>query len=40
MTPAAQGASYEAMLAAGWTDETLIAQGMMLPPNGVAPSFS
>ena len=31
MTPAAQGATYEQMIAAGWTDETLIAQGMMVP---------
>jgi hypothetical protein len=33
MTAAAGGASYEAMLAAGWTDETLIAQGMMIKPS-------
>ncbi len=29
MLPAAQGASYEAMIANGWTDATLIANGMM-----------
>lgn len=39
MTAAAQGATYEAMIAAGWTDETLIQNGMMQPPGGVAPAF-
>lgn len=29
MLPAAGGATYEAMIAAGWTDATLVAQGMM-----------
>lgn len=29
MLPAAQGATYEAMIAAGWTDDTLRAHGMM-----------
>lgn len=29
MLPAAQGATYEQMIAAGWTDETLRANGMM-----------
>lgn len=29
MLPAAQGATYEAMLTAGWTDATLIQHGMM-----------
>lgn len=29
MLPAAQGASYEACIAAGWTDELLVANGMM-----------
>jgi len=29
MLPAAGGATYEAMIAAGWTDETLVAHGMM-----------
>lgn len=29
MLPAAQGATYEQMIAAGWTDETLRAHGMM-----------
>lgn len=29
MFPAANGATYEAMIAAGWTDETLRAHGMM-----------
>jgi len=29
MLPAAQGASYEQMIAAGWTDATLQAHGMM-----------
>lgn len=40
MTAAANGATREQMHAAGWTDETLIAHGMMLPPNGVTPSFA
>ena len=31
MTPAAQGATYEQMIAAGWTDELLIQHGMMMP---------
>jgi hypothetical protein len=40
MTAAAGiGATYEAYIAAGWTDETLIANGMMLPPGGVPTSF-
>jgi len=39
MTPAAQGATYESMIAAGWTDEMLITNGMMLPPGGVTPAF-
>lgn len=39
MTPAANSATYEQMIAAGWTDETLIQHGMMLPPGGAAPSF-
>lgn len=29
MLPAANGASYEQMIAAGWTDETLVQHGMM-----------
>jgi hypothetical protein len=32
MLPAAQGATYESMIAAGWTDETLVAHGMMQAP--------
>lgn len=40
MTAAANGATREQMHAAGWTDETLIAHGMMLPPGGVQPSFA
>lgn len=31
MTAAAQGASYEQMIAAGWNDALLIQHGMMLP---------
>lgn len=31
MTPAAQGQTYEAMIAAGWTDAMLVQHGMMLP---------
>jgi len=30
MTPAANGATYEQMIAAGWTDTTLIQHGMMM----------
>jgi len=30
LTPAANGASYEQLLKAGWTDETLIANGLMV----------
>lgn len=33
MTAAAQGATYESMIAAGWTDETLLAQGMAIKPS-------
>lgn len=40
MTAAAGGQTREAMIAVGWTDETLISNGMMLPPNGVTPSFA
>jgi hypothetical protein len=29
MLPAAQGASYEQMIGAGWTDDLLIQHGMM-----------
>lgn len=38
MTPAAT-ATYEAYREAGWTDEALIQNGLMLPPGGVTPSF-
>ena len=31
MLPAANGATYDAMIAAGWTDETLVQNGMMAP---------
>ena len=31
MTPKAAGATYEAMIAAGWTDALLIEHGMMMP---------
>lgn len=30
MTPKAQGASYEQLLAAGWTDQTLVQHGLMV----------
>ena len=39
MTQSAGGATYEAMIQVGWTDETLIQAGHMLPPGGVMPSF-
>lgn len=31
MTPAAQGNSYESLIAIGWTDETLVQHGLMVP---------
>ena len=31
MLPAANGATYEQMIAAGWTDQTLVQHGMMAP---------
>lgn len=40
MTPAANGTTREAYHAAGWSDEQLIANDLMLPPNGVQPSFA
>jgi hypothetical protein len=40
MTAAANGATRDAMIAAGWTDELLISNGMMLPPGGVVTSFA
>jgi hypothetical protein len=39
MLPAANGASYEALIAAGWTDETLVANGMMMPAPAAPPSY-
>lgn len=35
MTAKANGATYDAMIAAGWTDELLIQQGMMIAPSFV-----
>jgi len=32
MTEKAQGSTYEAMIAKGWTDAMMIDQGFMLPP--------
>ncbi|SPL81340.1 Phage protein [Yersinia phage fEV-1] len=40
MTAAANGLTREQYHAAGWSDEQLIQNGLMLPPNGVAPSFA
>jgi hypothetical protein len=40
MTPKAGVFTYEQLLAAGHTDESLIREGYMLPPNGVNPSFA
>ena len=40
MTAAAGGCSYEQMIAANWTDETLLSHGMMLPPGGVPTAFN
>lgn len=39
LTEKAQGQTYESLIAAGWTDATLIENGLMLPPGGVMPSF-
>ena len=33
MTAAANGATYDQMIAAGWTDDQLIAQGMAIKPS-------
>jgi len=38
MLPAANGATYEQMVAAGWNDEQLIANNMMQAPVAT-PSF-
>ena len=38
MTAKANGATYESMIQAGWTDVTMVEQGMMIPP--VATSFA
>ena len=41
MTAKANGATREAFLSnPAWSDALLIAEGYMLPPNGVAPSFA
>lgn len=40
MTAAANGLTRDAYIASGWTDALLIQRGMMLPPNGVSPSFN
>lgn len=40
MLPAAQGATYETCIAAGWTDAAMISNGMMQAPGGVVPSFA
>jgi hypothetical protein len=34
MTPKANGATRDQLVAAGWTDDLLIQHGMMLPPGG------
>lgn len=39
MTDKAAGHTRESLIAIGWTDATLISQGMMLPPSGVTPSW-
>lgn len=39
MTPAANGVTRESYHEAGWTDEQLISNGLMLPPGGASPSF-
>lgn len=40
MTAAANGMTRDQYIAAGWSDEQLIANGLMQPPGGVAPSFA
>jgi hypothetical protein len=41
MTDKANGATRETFLVnPAWSDALLIAEGYMLPPNGVAPSFA
>lgn len=40
MTVKANGISRDEYIKAGWSDEMLISQGYMLPPNGVNPSFA
>lgn len=39
MTAKAAGATYESMIAAGWTDLTLVEHGYMVPAGGAIPSF-
>lgn len=39
MTPAAGGLTYEQMIAAGWTDATLLEHGMM-QPRAVNPDYN
>ena len=39
MTEKAGGFTREQYIDQGWTDEKLISEGMMLPPNGIKPSF-
>jgi hypothetical protein len=40
MTAAANGLTREQYHAAGWSDAQLIQNGLMVPPNGTAPSFA
>ena len=40
MTEKAGTFTHEQYIASGWTDEKLIAEGMMLPPAGVTTSFA
>lgn len=39
MTPAANGATYESHVAAGWSDVQMIEAGLLTAPGGVVPSF-
>lgn len=39
MTAKANGATRDQLINIGWSDEQLIEKGMMLPPNGITPSF-
>jgi len=39
MTAQANGLTRDQYVQQGWTDEQLISNGLMMPPNGITPSF-